>query len=199
MTTLLALHGIVGLALFSTGSRLARRSFLIAALPAVATLVWLAAQIGEVLDGGVITERVAWVPALDIAMELRLDGFAALMVLLVSGIGLTVYMYAAAYFPINAEGLGRSAGLLTMFAGAMLCIVLADDLMVLYVGWELTSVTSYLLIGNNHTQPHARAAALHALLITSAGGLAMLAGFVLLAQHAGSSNRWPTRRRSVVR
>ena len=186
MTTLLALHGIVGLALFSTGSRLARRSFLIAALPAVATLVWLAAQIGDVLDGGVITERVAWVPALDIAMELRLDGFAALMVLLVSGIGLTVYMYAAAYFPINAEGLGRSAGLLTMFAGAMLCIVLADDLMVLYVGWELTSVTSYLLIGNNHTQPHARAAALHALLITSAGGLAMLAGFVLLAQHAGS-------------
>ncbi|MGD9703822.1 MAG: hydrogen gas-evolving membrane-bound hydrogenase subunit E [Acidimicrobiia bacterium] len=186
MTILLALHGVVGLVLFSTGSRLGRRSFLIGAVPAVATLVWFAVQIGDVLDGGVITERVSWVPALDIAMELRLDGFAATMVLLVSGIGLAVFLYAAAYFPRHAEGLGRSAGLLTMFAGAMLCVVLADDLMVLYVGWELTSITSYLLIGNNHTQAHARAAALHALLVTSAGGLAMLAGFVLLGQRAGS-------------
>ena len=73
-----------------------------------------------------------------------------------------------------------------LFAGAMLGVVLADNLLVLYTGWELTSVTSYLLIGNDHTKIHARAAALHALLVTSLGGLAMLAGFVLIGQAAGT-------------
>src|SRR5690606_26082690 len=66
-------------------------------------------------------------------------------------------------------------------------VVTADDVFLLYTCWELTSVFSYLLIGNDHTEPRARAAALHALLITGAGGLAMLGGFVLLAQSAGST------------
>ena len=68
----------------------------------------------------------------------------------------------------------------------MLCVVLADNLFLLYTGWELTSITSYLLIGNDHTKTHARAAALHALLVTSFGGLAMLAGFILIGQAAGT-------------
>ena len=68
----------------------------------------------------------------------------------------------------------------------MLLLVLADNLIVLYAGWELTTISSYLLIGNDHTDPRARAAALHALLVTSLGGLVMLAGFVLIGQAAGT-------------
>src|SRR5690606_18520872 len=82
---------------------------------------------------------------------------------------------------------GRAAGLLTVFAGAMLGVVLADDLLLLYVCWELTSVTSYLLIGLDHESPEGRSAALHALLVTGAGGLAMLGGFVLLGHEAGTT------------
>ena len=76
--------------------------------------------------------------------------------------------------------------LLTLFAGSMLGLVLADNLIVLYGFWELTTITSFLLIGNNHTDGRARAAALQALLVTSAGALAMLAGFVILGQAAGT-------------
>ena len=139
-----------------------------------------------IVDGAIDTEHVSWVGPLGLAVDLRLDGFAALMVLLVAGIGLVVFAYSAAYFsPSNASN-GRTAGLLTLFAGAMLCVVLADNLFLLYTGWELTSITSYLLIGNDHTKTHARAAALHALLVTSFGGLAMLAGFILIGQQAGT-------------
>ena len=76
--------------------------------------------------------------------------------------------------------------LLTLFAGSMLGLVVADNLIVLYGFWELTTITSFLLIGNNHTDGRARAAALQALLVTSAGALAMLAGFVILGQAAGT-------------
>ena len=76
-----------------------------------------------------------------------------------------------------------------LFAGSMLGLVLADNLIVLFGFWELTSITSFLLIGNDHTSAEARAAALQALLVTGAGGLAMLAGFVLIGQAAGAAGR----------
>src|SRR5690606_36694306 len=103
-----------------------------------------------------------------------------------AGIGVGVFAYSLRYFAPNAPGLGRLAGLLVLFAGSMLGLVLADNLLVLYCCWELTSITSYLLIGNDHTKTAARAAALQALLITGAGGLTMLLGFVLLGQAAGT-------------
>ncbi len=186
MIALLALHAAVGLALFPTGARLGRRSFLFALVAPAATLVWLAIRLPGVLDGDPVTEHLAWAPRLGLALDLRVDGFAALMTLIVAAVGMAVFVYAAYYFSPADEGLGRCAGLLTVFAGAMLGVVTADNLLVLYTAWELTSITSYLLIGNEHTRPQARAAALHALLVTSAGGLTMLAGFVLLGQAAGT-------------
>ena len=125
-------------------------------------------------------------PALGVDLDLRLDGFGALMVLLVSGIGVAVYAYAYRYFSPGAEGLGRLAAMLTLFSGSMFGVVVADDLLVLYGFWELTSITSFLLIGNNHSNGRARAAALQALLVTSTGALAMLIGFVVLGQAAGT-------------
>jgi multicomponent Na+:H+ antiporter subunit A len=186
LIALLVLHALVGVAVFGSGGRLGRWCLAIAAIAPAATLIWLATQASTVLDGGDVESSVDWVPALGISGSFRLDGFGFAMVLLIAGIGLAVLGYSASYFGRTSEGLGRLAGLLTLFAGAMLGVVLADDVVVLFTAWELTSITSYLLIGNDHTRTQARAAALHALLITSAGGLAMLAGLVLIAQAGGT-------------
>ena len=186
MTVLLLLHAIVGLAIIVAGRSLGRRALVIGVVPLLVTLAWLAVQMPDVLDGGAVTEQVTWVDQLGLALDFRLDGFAALMVLLVSGIGALVFAYGGSYFPRQGDGLGRLIGLLVLFAGSMLGLVLADNLLLLYVCWELTSITSYLLIGNDHDDPIARAASLQALLITSAGGLAMLGGFVLIGQAAGT-------------
>jgi multicomponent Na+:H+ antiporter subunit A len=186
LIALLVLHALVGLAVFASGGRLGRWCLAIAAVAPLTTLIWLATEASTVLDGGHVDSTVEWVPALGITGSFRLDGFGFAMVLLIAGIGLAVLVYSASYFGPTTEGLGRLAGLLTLFAGAMLGVVLADDVIVLFTAWELTSITSYLLIGNDHTRTQARAAALHALLITSAGGLAMLAGLVLIAQTGGT-------------
>ncbi len=186
MGLLLVLHGVVGGTAILCGERLGRRALRLVVIAPIATLLWLLTQANVVVGGGAIVQHLRWVPALDLTMDLRLDGFGFLMVLLVSGIGLAVFVYAAGYFPARQQGLGRLIGLLTLFSGAMLGLVLADNLLMLYLCWELTSVTSYLLIGNQHTSSRARASALQALLITGAGGLVMLVGFVLLGQAAGT-------------
>jgi multicomponent Na+:H+ antiporter subunit A len=183
---LLALHALLGVAVIAFGARLGRRGFALGAIAPIATLAWLGVQGGDVLDGQAVTEHVSWVGALDLAVDLRLDGFGVVMLLLVAGIGVTVFGYSLRYFAPTGDGLGRLAGLLTLFAGSMTGLVVADNLLVLYCCWELTSITSYLLIGNDHTSATARAAALQALLVTGAGGLTMLAGFVLLGQAAGT-------------
>ena len=148
--------------------------------------MWLVVRLPGVVDGDVLTSHVDWIPPLGVGFDLRLDGFAALMLVLVAGIGVLVVAYSARYFSAPTPRDGRLLGLLVLFAGAMVGLVLADDLLVLYGFWELTSVTSFLLIGHDHEQPKARAAALQALLITGAGALAMLAGFIILGQAAGT-------------
>jgi multicomponent Na+:H+ antiporter subunit A len=177
---------VLGLLVFGAGRRLRRRSLVVAALAPLVTLGWLTTRLVDTLDGRVTLQTWDWVPALDVSAAFRLDGFAALMMLVISGIGLAVLGYSWHYFSATDASLGRLAGLMTLFAGAMLGVVLADDLITLFAAWELTSITSYLLIGNQREQAQARAAALHALLVTSAGGLVMLAGVVLIGQAAGT-------------
>ncbi len=184
MIALLFVHLVVGVTIVAAGKQLSRRALLVAVVPPLAALAWLSTQLRSVLDGSVVTQSWEWVPALGLSIDLRLDAFSALMVLVVSGIGLAVLAYGASYFRTGWDGLGRLVGLLTLFAGAMLGLVLADNLLFLYVCWELTSITSYLLIGNEWRQPRARAAALQALLVTAAGGLVMLGGFVVLGEAA---------------
>jgi multicomponent Na+:H+ antiporter subunit A len=184
---LLLLHLVVGLALLAAGRQAATHSlFVVAAVPSAATLVWLAIRLPGVVDGDVVTSHVPWIPTLGVDVDLRLDGFAALMVLLVAGVGVLVIAYAWCYFSRPDAADIRLLGLLVLFAGAMVGLVLADNLFVLYGFWELTSVTSFLLIGNRHDDRRARAAALQALLVTGVGALAMLAGFIVLGQAAGT-------------
>jgi multicomponent Na+:H+ antiporter subunit A len=182
---LLCCYGVLGLLLIVGGGRLGRAAFLVGGAAPLATLVWFLAQRDDVLAGRVITESATWVGELHLAVDLRLDGFAATMTLVVAGVGVLVFGYAAAYFDAGTADLGRLAGLLVLFAGAMIGLVQADNVFILYTFWELTSITSFLLIGIRHTDPKARAAAVHALLVTNLGGLAMLAGFVLLGTETG--------------
>lgn len=182
---LLALHGAAGVAVLGGARRLRRWGLLLGGLAPALTFVWVASRAGDVLDGEVVDARAAWVPQLGLHLDLRLDSFALLMIVLVSGIGTLVFAYGWRYFGAT-EKAGRVGGLLTLFAGSMLGVVLADNLLMLYVCWELTSVTSYLLIGIDDAKPEARRAALHALLVTGMGGLAMLAGFVVLGNEAGT-------------
>ncbi len=182
---LLILHAMLAAIALASGPRLGRSVFLVVAVAPLATVGWALSAAASVLDGNVRSTELGWVPELGLALDLRLDAFALLMVGLVSGIGVLVFLYAFAYFSDRPD-LGRFAATLTAFAGSMLGLVLADNLLGLFLFWELTSVTSYLLIGFDDTKSTARAAALQAILITGAGGLAMLGGFVILGLEAGT-------------
>ncbi|MDP8978674.1 MAG: DUF4040 domain-containing protein [Actinomycetota bacterium] len=185
LLALLALHVAVALAAPPVARRAGRWVFAFCALAPAAVVVWAAGRAGAILAGRAVEETLRWVPALDLAVTLRVDGFSLLMIALVSGVGVLIFAYSWAYFEPRPD-LGRFAAALTGFAGAMLGVVVADNLFVLYVFWELTSVTSYLLIGFEDDKEEAREAALQALLVTVTGGLAMLAGFVLIGAAAGT-------------
>ncbi|MEE3922597.1 Na+/H+ antiporter subunit A [Micromonospora sp. BRA006-A] len=165
-----------------------RALYLLATVPAAA-LIWAVTRTEPVRAGRPVVETVTWVPQLGLELALRMGTLSWLLVLLVGGVGALVLVYSARYFRSDDPGLGRFAAVFVAFAGAMLGLVVSDDLLLLYVFWELTTVFSYLLIGSDPTKRASRRAAMQALLVTTLGGLAMLAGFVMLGQHAGSY-RW---------
>jgi multicomponent Na+:H+ antiporter subunit A len=165
---------------------LGRRAFLaLAVVPAVA-VGWALAHAGTVLDGGRVAESVRWVPALDLELSLTLGALQWLLVLVVAGIGTLVLTYCAWYFSDDSPRLALFAGSFTAFVGAMLGLVLSDDLLLMLVFWELTTIFSFLLIGYDPTKRASRLAAIEALVVTTLGGLAMLVGIILLGQEAGT-------------
>ena len=163
-----------------------RQAFLALALVPAAGFAWTMAQLGRVLAGDDVRETVPWIPALDLDVALRLDALALAFAALVTGVGALVFVYCARYFGPDDEGTGRFAGSLTAFAGSMLGLVLADDMLLLYVFWELTTVFSFLLIGGSGRRLAARRAASQALVLTTAGGLAMLVGLIMIGETSGS-------------
>ena len=187
MTAVLLAFVATAAVIWAGAHRLGQRAFLVALVPFVAALGYAASRGGGVLDGSTVTERVDWVPALGLTLSWRLDAFALLMTTVVAGIGVAIMVYGWSYFGPSART-ARTAALLTLFAGAMVGVVLADSIGGLYLSWELTSIVSFLLIGGRHESAAARSAALHALLVTGAGGLALLGGLVVLAQEAGTTS-----------
>ena len=181
---LLALHILMVVALSFAGSRLGRNALWFAVLPMAATAVWSATRLGS---NDVITAGFQWVPGLDVAIEFRVDAMGSLLSVLVSGIGALVCIYAYGYFSATAGGVGRFAATLLAFSTAMVGLVWADSVWTLFIFWELTSITSFLLVGFKHADPVARTAARRALVITAAGGLSLLAGFVLFVDAAGTA------------
>jgi multicomponent Na+:H+ antiporter subunit A len=166
--------------------RWGRAAFLALALVPAAAFAWVLTRLTTVTGGDVVTETIPWVPSLDLEVALRLDALSLTFALLVTGVGALVLVYCARYFEPGDEGSARFAGTLTAFAGSMLGLVLADDLLLLYVFWELTTVFSFLLIGGAGTKLAARRAASQALILTTAGGLAMLVGLIMLGETSGS-------------
>ncbi|MGB5303376.1 MAG: proton-conducting transporter membrane subunit, partial [Gemmatimonadota bacterium] len=147
---------------------------------------WFLTGLDDVTRGEAWVQSWTWVEELEIRFAFRLDGLSLLFALLVTGIGALVLVYAGSYFKGDAR-LPRFYAAILFFMGAMLGLVLADDALSLFVFWELTSVSSYILIGFNHEKEEARSAALQALFVTGGGGLALLAGLLLLGQIAGTT------------
>jgi multicomponent K+:H+ antiporter subunit A len=139
----------------------------------------------DVFAGGEVHVSAPWIPQIGLDLALRFDGLAMVFVLLILSIGLLVILYARFYLEKSAQ-VGRFFSILLLFQGAMLGIVLADNLLLLVVFWELTSLTSFLLVGFDPRSIEARRGALMALIITAGGGLCLLAGFLLLGSVAGS-------------
>ncbi len=185
MFALVVAHLAVAGLLPLVSARSRRGAFVVAAVLPAATLIWALLNAGPALRGG-IGATTAWAPALGLELSFRLDALALAMIVLVSGIGAVILVYCVGYFGRDSPDATRSAALLLAFAGAMLGLVLADDLLTLYVFWELTSVASFLLVGQSGEARDARRAAVQALLVTVFGGLAMLLGFVLLGEAAGT-------------
>ncbi|KQT45289.1 cation:proton antiporter [Aureimonas sp. Leaf454] len=125
-----------------------------------------------------------WIPSLGVRLSLRLDGLSTLFSLLVTGIGAIIVLYSAGYLGTSRH-FARFLGFIFLFMGAMLGLVLSDDLVTLAVFWELTSIASFLLIGFDHEREASRRGAIQALVITGGGGLALLAAAVLLSEGLG--------------
>ncbi|MGC5627607.1 Na+/H+ antiporter subunit A [Georgenia sp. Z1344] len=189
MIELLTLHALVAVAAPPLVSRFGRRIFLLLALAPASAAAWALAHTSEVLAGDGPTQLVTWVPGYDLHLDFRLDTLAWLMTIVVGGVGALVLAFCAAYFSRTAKGLPRFAGVFVAFAGAMLGLVTTDSTLLLYVFWELTTVFSFLLIGHSFERQSARRAAVQAILVTTLGGLAMLAGVIALGEMEGGSYR----------
>ncbi len=181
---LLAAHVAAVAAIAVAGPRVGRTALYLGALPTAATAIWTLFQLG--VENPVDTE-VVWVEGLDLSFAFRVGPIAALMALLVSGIGAAVFVYAVGYFSDGAAALGRFGATLMAFTTAMLGLVLADSVWTLFVFWELTSVTSFLLVGHKNADAAVRRAARRALVITVLGGLVLLAGLVVLVDATGTA------------
>ena len=148
-------------------------------------LMLLAMQAPAVLRGEVVTARIDWLPALGLNANFRLDGLALLFAGLILGIGLLIILYARSYLSAK-DPAGVFYTYLLLFQGAMVGIVLSDNILLLLVFWELTSISSFLLIGYWRHLPEGRQGARMALAVTGGGGLALIAGMLILGNIAGS-------------
>jgi multicomponent Na+:H+ antiporter subunit A len=158
--------------------------WLLAILPLGLTLYFLK-QLPAVAAGETVRFARPWVPALEVDLSFHLDGLSLLFALLICGIGTAIVVFAGGYLAGHRQ-IGRFFAFLLMFMGSMLGLVLADNVVTLFVFWELTSLSSFLLIGFDHGSPAARRAALQALVVTAGGGLALLVGLLLMAGIGGS-------------
>ncbi|BCW47146.1 Na+/H+ antiporter subunit A [Arthrobacter sp. StoSoilB5] len=186
MITVLAITFVAATVAPLIFSKLGRNAFYVLAAVPAAAFVWLVLQYGPVYSGGGIEEVFPWIPDLKLEFAFRMDALAWVMSVLILGIGSLVLVYCARYFKNKDPGLGGFGAQLLAFAGAMFGLVTSDDLLVLFIFWELTTVLSYLLIGYARTRLAARRSALQALMVTTAGGLAMLVGLIILGQAAGT-------------
>ncbi|HLV48846.1 MAG TPA: proton-conducting transporter membrane subunit, partial [Aliidiomarina sp.] len=161
-----------------------------AALTLIAPLIVVGLVLSHlplVLQGELTTVSFAWIPSFGLNLAFRIDALSLMFALLISGIGVLVIWYARFYLA-KEDSLSKLFSMLLMFMTAMLGIVLSDNILLLVVFWELTSLTSFLLIGYWQNNSEARKGARMALAVTGGGGLALMAGMILIGQVVGSFN-----------
>ena len=163
----------------------AKTAFACALVSAIAFFVAYLSQIEAISSGVPWVFNAPWVPRLGVELAFRVDGLSLLFSLLISGIGVLVVIYSYGYFKAH-KGHARLQWLLLAFMLAMLGLVSSDNIILLFIFWELTTITSFLLVGFDHENSQARRSALQALLITGGGGLALLVGLVMLGQASDS-------------
>ena len=142
--------------------------------------------LGDVKDGQALTGGYLWVPSFNASYSWLIDGLSLTFVLLISGIGALILLYAGGYLKGHPQQ-GRFFSFILMFMGSMLGVVVSDSFLMLFIYWELTSITSFLLIGFDHSREASRRAAIQALVVTGGGGLALLAGLILVWNMTGVS------------
>lgn len=148
-------------------------------------LILLALEAPAVLRGEIVQTRIEWLPALGLNATFFLDGLGLMFAGLILGIGLLIILYARFYLA-KSDPMGQFFTYLLLFQGAMVGIVLSDNILLLLIFWELTSLSSFLLIGYWKHLPEGRQGARMALAVTGGGGLAMIAGMLILGNIAGS-------------
>jgi multicomponent K+:H+ antiporter subunit A len=178
------LGALLPMLLARAGRRVCTLGTAVFTLTALTLLLTCAA---EVLEGSEVAEGWDWIPQIGMNFEFRIDGLGLLMAGLILGIGLLIIIYAR-YYLYEKEPIGQFFTYLLVFQGAMVGIALSDNLLVLLVFWELTSLASFLLIGFWRHLAEGRQGARMALLVTGAGGLCLTAGLILLGRVAGSYN-----------
>ncbi|WP_029264130.1 MULTISPECIES: Na+/H+ antiporter subunit A [unclassified Microbacterium] len=188
MLTLLAVFLLGSLLMPVLVRWLGAQAFAIAALVPAAAFVHALVMTPQVLDGPVPYESVEWIPQLGLNLSMNMDVLGWVLTLIVTGVGALVLLYCRWYFYEDSAGVGQFAGVLLGFAGAMYGLVLTDDLVMLVMFWEVTSILSYLLIGHYRRRAASRRAALQALLVTTLGGLVMFVGVVILVVDTGTSS-----------
>lgn len=175
------LSGFIGALIAPLAHRTtARFSGIILSLLPIGLFAYFAAFIPRVARGDVIRESIPWVPSLGVHLSFTLDGLSIIFALLVSGIGFLVVSYGSGYLAGDRD-LKRFYVYVLAFMASMLGVVLSDNLLSMFVFWEATGLCSYMLIGLKHENDNARYSAQQALLVTLAGGLALMAGLVMLA------------------
>ncbi|MFE4498748.1 Na+/H+ antiporter subunit A [Rhodococcus sp. NPDC056743] len=183
MLSILLAHAVAALLAPLVVRRFGRNGFFPLSLVPLISLGW-------VIDkwGTVETLHITWAPGLSMDIDFRFDALSAIMAVLVLGVGTLILIYCARYFNDDEPRLGIFAAEMVAFAGAMFGLVTSDNMLLLYMFWELTTVLSFLLVGHYAERATSRRAATQALLVTTAGGLAMLVGMIILGQAGGSYN-----------
>lgn len=161
-----------------------RLSILISLLP-ISLFAYFASFLPGISEGKTYFSNYTWVPSLGINLDFHLDGLSLLFSLLITGVGSLVFLYTSPYLK-GHQYLDRFLGYLSIFMAAMLGLVLADNVLLMFVFWELTSISSYFLIGFNNDNAESRKSSLIALSVTGGGGFLLLAGLVIMGHYAGS-------------
>ena len=185
MLTAILLGFLFALFLVFAGKFFKGKLAVVSALVPLSLFIYFASFIPRIASGEVVSRTYEWVPSFGVNLGFSLDGLSLLFSLMITGIGFLVYVYTSSYLK-NHQYLDRFYAYLSVFMGAMLGLVLSDNIISMFVFWELTSISSFFLIGFNNTSEASRKSALTALGITGFGGFSLLAGALLLGSMTGT-------------